>query len=217
MHPLFEEFAGLLEKEDKEKCVEFAVSKLSSGQLDVVTLYDQILAPSLNRIVCKPTEADTKIWREHVKSAIVRTIVECSYPYVIRERDRRYSKKRGEKAIVVCPTEEYHEIGPRMVADFFTLLGYDATFIGANTPQMNVVSAVLETRPKYVAISVTNYYNLVAAQKTISLIRGSGATGFKVIAGGNAFRRNPDEYKRIGADMLLHTFEDLSKLREGDA
>jgi len=213
---LFEDFSLLLEREDKEKCVDFVVSRLSSGQLDVLSLYNEILTPSLNRIVCKPEETDHMVWREHVKSAIVRTVLECSYPYVLRERDRKYGGKRGRKVIVVCPSDEYHEIGPRMVADFFTLLGYDVTFIGANTPQMNVVSAVLETKPKYIAISVTNYYNLVAAQKTISLLRESGASGFKVIAGGNAFRRNPDEYKRIGADMLLYTFEDISKLREGD-
>lgn len=215
MHPFFEEFAGLLEKEDKEKCVEFAVSKLSSGQLDVLTLYNEILTPSLNRIVCRPAEADIKVWREHVKSAIVRTIVECCYPHVIRERDRKYAGKRRERVIVVCPADEYHEIGPRMVADFFTLLGYEAMFIGANTPQMNVVSAVAETKPKFVAMSVTNYYNLVAAQKTISMIRESGASGFKMIVGGNAFRRNPDEYRRIGADMLLQTFEEIRKLTAG--
>ena len=38
----------------------------------------------------------------------------------------------------------------------------------------------------------------------------------KIIAGGCAFDNNPEAYKKIGADFLMHTFKDLKKLRGGD-
>jgi len=215
MHPLYREFVSLLDQEDKEKCVNFVISRLSKGELDVVTLYDEILAPALNNIACTFEDTDKCVWKEHVKSAIVRTIIECCYPYVIRERDGKYGGKKGEKVLVVCPVEEFHELGAKMVTDFFTLCGYDATFVGANTPGMNIVAAVADAKPKYLAISVSNYYNIVAAEKAIAKIREAGHRDMKIIVGGNAFRKNPDEYRRIGADMLLQTFDDVRNLRGG--
>ena len=215
MHPLYGEFISLLSQENKEKCVDFVLSRLSKGELDIATLYDEILAPALNSIVCEFEDTDIFVWKEHVKSAIVRTIIECCFPHVIRERDARYGGRMGEKVLVVCPVDEYHEIGAKMVADYFTLCGYDATFVGANTPGMNIVAAVSDAKPKYLAISVSNYYNIVAAEKAIAKIREAGHRNLKIIVGGNAFRKNPDEYRRIGADMLLQTFEDIKDLRGG--
>ena len=48
MHPMYEEFVGHLAREDKLRCVELALSKLSRGEIDVVTLYNEVLTPALN-------------------------------------------------------------------------------------------------------------------------------------------------------------------------
>ena len=215
MHPLYKDFIKLIEKEDKKASIDFALSKIMGGELDIVTLYCDVLAPSLNDMKCEGTE-EFCIWKEHVRSGIIRSIIENCYPYVEKERVEKYkSKPTGEKVIVLCPTEELHEIGPRMVADFFTLLGYDVTFVGANTPKRSFLSAIEDLKPKYVAVSVTNYYNLSAAQRTIKDIRGTKHGKVKIIAGGHAFRKNPEAYKEIGADLLLDTFSDLKKLKGG--
>lgn len=212
----YQEFSRLLESEDKEKCLEFATTRLRNGDIGVVALYEEVLAPSLNSIECKPEDSDRCVWREHVKSGIVRTIIENCYPYVVRERDSKYGGRIGKRVIVACPSDELHELGARMVTDFFTLAGYDATFVGANTPHLNIVSSVSESKADYVAISVTNFYNLVAAEKAIVRLRGAGFTDVKVIVGGRAFMRNPEAPKHVGADMVLQTFEDIRGLRGGE-
>ncbi len=216
MHPMYNEFIKMLDLEDKERCVDFMLSRLSRGEIDIVTLYVEILTPALNNIVCKFEDTDTCVWKEHAKSAIVRTIVECCFPHVLKERDAKHGGKKGGKVLVVCPTEEYHEIGARMVTDFFTLCGYEATFIGANTPGMNIVAAVKDARPDFVAMSVSNYYNLVAAERVIAKIREAGHRDLRIIVGGNAFLKNPEEHRRIGADMVLQSFNDIRKLRGGE-
>jgi methanogenic corrinoid protein MtbC1 len=121
--------------------------------------------------------------------------------------------------IVVCPPEELHEIGARMVTDFFTLLGFDAIFVGANTPQADILEAIGYVKPQYIAISVSNYYNLVAARKMISGIyelREMTGADFKIIVGGLAFEQNPGACDDVGVDSLLHNFEDIKNLLEGD-
>jgi methanogenic corrinoid protein MtbC1 len=220
MHPLYKEFVALLDRKDKDGCVDLILSKLSSKEIDIVTLYNEVLTPSLNMDFCKGVDKGFCIWEEHIRTSIVRTILECSYPFIVKERDERYGEAKGDKVIVVCPTEEYHEIGPRMVADFFTLCGFDVTFVGANTPQEEIIDVISHIGPKYVALSVTSYYNLVAARRTVDRIskvrrKMEKEDRFRIIVGGNAFRRNSKAFKDIGADLLLQTFEDIRKLAGG--
>jgi methanogenic corrinoid protein MtbC1 len=216
MQPLYSEFLKYLEEENKEKVLQFVQSKLRSGEIDIITLYNELLKPALNDMKCGGTE-EFCIWKEHVRSSIIRAVIENCYTYLIKERDEKYNAKaNGEKVMVICPPEELHEIGLRMVADFFTLCGYDAIFIGANTPKRSFLSAIDFIKPKYIAISVTNYYNLVATQKIIAEIKKQKYKDFKIIVGGHAFKRNPEMYAKMGADLLLESFDDIRKLKGGD-
>ena len=212
MHTLYEEFITHLEGEDKWSCLNYALSKLRSGEVDVVSLYEQLLAPSLNKMECHEDQ-DTCIWKEHIRTSIVRSILESCYPFVIRERDYKYKGPVQKKAIVVCPTDEYHEMGARMVADFFALSGFTTVFIGANTPESVIVSAMRYHRPDYVAVSVTNYYHLFSVKRLISSIREAMPEGSKVVVGGSAFIGRHGAVEEVGADLHLRTFSDIMGLR----
>jgi methanogenic corrinoid protein MtbC1 len=219
VHNLLPEFLKLAETEDREKCVSWAMEKLGSRELDIVTLYEDILAPSLNEMKCKDAEAAVCVWKEHVRSSIVRTVIECCYPQVIKERADRAgapAKKAADRSadnvVVVCPSGELHEIGARMVADYFTICGYDSTFVGANTPLEDFLAAVEHIRPRYICVSVTNYFNLVAARKVVSRIRAAAGKDVAILVGGRAFRNNPGTAREMGADRLLEGFEDILHL-----
>lgn len=219
MYPFYREFISYLDKKDREKCVNSVVLKLSNHEIDIITLYYEILSPALRERFCNNKKRAICVWEEHVRSSIVRTVIECCYPYVIKERNEKYGAPSRGSAIVVCPTEEYHEIGARMIADFFTLNGFDSYFIGANTPQDDILQAIDYVKPVYIAISTTNYYNLVAARNTIGKIREIKRTtraSFKIIVGGLAFQQNPSVFREMGADMLLDTFEDIRNLAEAE-
>ena len=212
MHELLPELLKLLEAEDREKTVGWALAKLGSGELDIVTLYTGLLAPSLNEMKCNDSEAAVCIWREHVRSSIVRTVLESCYPLVLRERAARGGRNTAVKAVVVCPPEELHEMGARMVADFFTLCGYEVTFVGANTPLDDFLAAVELVKPRYICVSVTGHYNLVAARKVVTKIRARAGNDVTIVVGGRAFRQNPRSAKEMGADLLLESFEDIRRL-----
>jgi MerR family transcriptional regulator, light-induced transcriptional regulator len=214
MHKFYNELMEYLEAENREGSLNFVLSKLENNELDIVTLYTEILAPSLNNM--KPAENDmTFIWREHVRSSIIRTIIENCYTYVIKERDEKYKLKTDKKVAVVCPSEEYHEIGARMVTDFFTLLGYDSTFVGSNTPKEEFVEALKIINLDYIALSISNHYNLVAARKAIEKIKESNSR-VKIIVGGNAFKNTETGYRVLKADLYIETFEDIRKLAQED-
>ena len=101
-----------------------------------------------------------------------------------------------------------------MVADFFTLYGYEAIFVGANTPRTEIGDAINTLKPRIIAISVTNYFNLMEAEKAISLIKEHTDFDGKIIVGGLAFMKNPEIYKKIGADIFVENYNQLQKLSE---
>lgn len=52
---------------------------------------------------------------------------------MIDKREEYHRTKKGV-ATVLCPPEEYHDLEARMVADFFTIAGFDTIYVGGNTP-----------------------------------------------------------------------------------
>ncbi len=215
MHYLYEQIQSCLSQENKHGCINIVLDELSNSRIDIVTLYNEILTPALREKYYLKSDKEICIWEEHVRTSIIRTIIECCYPYVINERDNKYHSTLKDKVIVVCPTEELHEIGARMVSDFFTLSGFDTIFVGANTPQLEIIEAIEHINPTYVAVSVTCYYNLLAAMRTIKSIidiRNKGGLDFTIIVGGYAFKKNPEMLDKMGADLLLDTFDDIKNL-----
>jgi len=209
MKAMFDRFAELLKNEDKAGAIRYAIDVLDKGEIAVSDLYEMILGPLLNMFHC-PENDESCIWREHVRTSIVRTIVEISYPYVLRAKADPSFRPVGKTAIVVCPTEEYHEIGARMAADFFELAGFDVKYVGANTPNRDILSAVRHVRPDIIAVSVTNYYNLVKAKAMIAAIL-EVAPETRIILGGNAFR-DPQHVACVGCGTPLQSFSDIKAL-----
>ncbi|MBU3190508.1 cobalamin-dependent protein [Clostridium bowmanii] len=214
MESIYNKFVNLLELEDKENAVNLILSLLEEKKIDIVSLYTDIVAPSLNNMKCDTEQGGVCIWKEHVRSSIIRTIIECCYPYVIKEKNKIYKGKNYGKVVVICPVEEHHEIGARIISDFFTLCGFETIFVGSNTPKNEFLKVIDYVNPKYLAISVTSYYNLVAAKATIEKIRKSSNKKLNILVGGHAFRNNPLAFKNSNADMVINNFDDIKKLQK---
>lgn len=201
-----------LDEVNKDKSVQLALKGLSEGKITIPFLYEEILRPALYSI--DECQDDDCIWQEHVRTSIVRTIIEAAYPFVIEEKQK--IAPNGLKVILVCPEKEYHEIGLRMMADFFSLNGYESIFIGTNTPKDQVLYAVNRLEPDYLAISVTDYYLLFEAKKMVEKIKSISELN-KVIVGGRAFKINRQLLEEIGGDIYLECYQDIVNLGKGDA
>ena len=214
MEKILKEFEVLFEDENKEEAVKYILARLKAGEVDIIDLYSKILTPLLNNMTCKLEDQRICIWKEHIKTGIVRTIVECCYPYVIQKRDALNLSKKGIVA-VICPPDEYHDLGARMVADFFTISGYNAIFVGSNTPYKDFYNAIHAIRPEVVAISVSNYYNLVAAKRMVEELKKAVNYPLKIVVGGHAFREDEtNKLGAVGADYCANSYEDIVALEK---
>jgi methanogenic corrinoid protein MtbC1 len=203
----------LIKNNEKTKAVKLALSMLDEQKITIVDLYQTFLMPALNEIEC--AEEDTKcIWQEHIRTNIVRTIIESAYVYIVQYLKVHKVKPLNKKVLVVCPTDEYHEIGARMATDFFMMNGYDVTYIGANSPLEVIVSAVEVEQPNILAVSVTNIYHLSATKHMIDVIKESSPT-VKIYGGGQAFS-SPLTKEAVSPDEVLWTFDDFVQVAKGE-
>lgn len=107
---------------------------------------------------------------------------------------------------------ELHELGIRMVSDFFELEGWSTVFLGANTPHRSIVDMIRETNAEVLAISATIPFNLPKVGELIQFVRTDFPQhDLKIIVGGKPFNTNPDIWKKLGADGFAPDAESAIK------
>ncbi|MGL4484582.1 MAG: cobalamin B12-binding domain-containing protein, partial [Anaerovoracaceae bacterium] len=207
-----EKFYEILDKMDKKEAVDYCLYLLETDKIDVITMYTELLTPALNNISCKLDNPHLCIWEEHIRTGIVRTILECSYPYVIKSRETQNKETKltgGDTAVVLCPPEELHDLGAKMIADYLCILGYETVYAGSNMPYDDFINGIIAVRPKIIALSVSNFYNLVVTKKIIKDIREKTGNETKIIVGGNAFSGKGNNAESVGADFYAASIEDI--------
>lgn len=199
---------------EREAAVDFTQQLLAEKKITVPQLYEQIVAPVLDSIkVCKETE-DSMIWKEHIMTNIARTVVECAFPFVLRQKNPDTVSNSRFKIAVVCPEDEYHDLGARMGADYFAMENYQVLFIGGNTPLNNVVSMCKTYQPNLLALSVSNFYHIVMVKSIIAALQKLEHQP-KILLSGSAFLNTnipPDEF---GSYTFVHSYKQVQELGGG--
>lgn len=106
--------------------------------------------------------------------------------------------KPGRGKIVLATVEgDVHDIGKNIVKVVLENYGYTVIDLGKDVPCRDVVDAVLKEKAPLVGLSALMTTTLVSMERTIRLLRESGAD-CKVMVGGAVL--TPEYAKKIGAD-----------------
>jgi len=133
--------------------------------------------------------------KEHFCTAVTQGVIARLYPRIMAV------PKTGKRIVVACAGGERHEVGARMVADFFELEGWDAIYLGGDTPASAVADAVREHSPDVLGISANMAFNLGSVREVIAAARATDKSGrLKVLVGGYQFNNNEGLWKKTGAD-----------------
>lgn len=196
----------ILGKEDRAAAIAFVLPIVQRREISIPDLYQMILAPLLNNYVFP--DDHTRIVKEHIRSSIIRSIIEACYPVVMEEVS--LVKPLSYKVLIICPAEEYHEIGARMAADFFELNGYQVLFTGANTPSSDIMALLHYYQPDFIAVSISNNYNLIKAKPLLDTIHDTYPQS-QLLLGGAAFT---DEHHRqlMSYGRYVSSFESIQQL-----
>ena len=133
--------------------------------------------------------------QEHFVTAATQLIMSQLYPHIFA------SDRVGRTMVATGVTDDLHEIGVRMVCDFFEMEGWDTYYLGANMPAEAVVAAASERDADLVAISVTLGVHLDRVRETVRAVREDPATSAtKIMVGGLPFILDEKLWQDVGAD-----------------
>ncbi len=131
---------------------------------------------------------------EHFCTAATQMLMSQFYPQIFA------SVRVGRRLVAACVGGDLHEIGVRMVADFFEMAGWDTYYMGANTPVEGIVQAVDANGTDVLAISATMSYHVPLVAEVIRAVRSRDRSCPQIIVGGYPFRVDDDLWRTVEAD-----------------
>jgi methanogenic corrinoid protein MtbC1 len=134
--------------------------------------------------------------QEHYCSAATERIMSQLYAKIFT------TERIGRGYVGACVGGELHQIGARMVADFFEMEGWDTYYMGANTPAQSILQAISEHNAHVLGISCTMSFHRSGLEELIKSVRASedAPKDLKIIVGGYSFIQKPELWKEVGAD-----------------
>lgn len=133
--------------------------------------------------------------QEHFCSAATQMIMAQLYPHIFN------SERVGRRMVATCVSSELHEIGLRMVTDFFEMEGWDTYYLGSNMPASSIITSIEEQHVDLLGISATMYFHVGAVRELIAEVRASDAgRHIKILVGGYPFIATPGLAEKVGAD-----------------
>ena len=187
-------YLQLLLNGDRREASRMILDLVAQGT-DVRDIYLGVFQPAQYEIGRLWEKNQLTVAQEHFVTAATQLIMSQLYPHIFA------SDRIGRTMVATGVTEDLHEIGVRMVCDFFEMEGWDTYYLGANTPADSVVSAALEHNADLVAVSVTLGVHLDRVREVVSAVRNaSGLETVKIMVGGLPFILDGDLWNEVGAD-----------------
>ncbi|PKM94758.1 MAG: hypothetical protein CVU84_09605 [Firmicutes bacterium HGW-Firmicutes-1] len=178
----------------KKLATDLMIHSAKSG-IDIRDIYLHILDPSLKEVgrlweLGRITVAD-----EHYFSFITQHVMSLLHPY------SDISPKVNRSILTLSAGSEQHNIGIRMVTDFFEMDGWDTYFLGSNTPTKSIIAFIKKYSIDIMAISCTMNYHVNSVENIIDTIRrNDDCKTVKIMVGGSGFYHDPNLWRKIGAD-----------------
>ena len=139
-NPLFGEvtaFTRLLLVGNRKLALEL-VQKLVSDNTTIVSIYENIFKISQYEIGLLWQTNKITVAHEHYCSAAIQSIMPALYSDIFS------AERNGAKMLACTIAGDLHEMGIRMLTDYFELDGWDTYYLGANMPDDSIISAAKE-------------------------------------------------------------------------
>lgn len=191
---LLEQYLELLLKGDRHSAGKMVVEAVANG-ISVKDIYLNVFQSSLYEIGRLWQENKITVAQEHYCTAATQLIMSQLYPYISK------TEKTGRVLVATSVSKELHEIGVRMVADFFEMDGWKTIYLGANTPSESIIETIITNNADLLLISATISSHIGEVVKLIRTVRScEECRDPKIIVGGYPFIIDKDLWKKVGAD-----------------
>jgi len=195
-------------KGDSRKGLDIA-ARSGENPDDIAELYIDALQPAMYKLGRLWEEGSISAAQEHLSTAIVSRIMASMYDRI------QWPKSVMGRAVIACTADEFHEIGARMVADLLEMDGWNVTFLGANTPETDLLDLLRTDPPDLLGISVSMVFNLKHVRNLITRIRSCPELlEMKILLGGQGTAGIESLWQATGADGWAGNGRDAVELAQ---
>ena len=194
LYTVREHYIDLLLSGKRREAKELIEELLSKGTT-IKYIYLYIFQESQYMIGQLWMENKISVAQEHYCTAATQFIMSQLYSHVFS------SNRIGRNIVLSCVGGELHEIGIRMIADFFEMEGWDTYYLGANTPVSDIIQIVSEQQPDIIGLSMTMSYHRKILLHIISSIKANQKIrNIPILVGGYAFTQDKELVSKVKAD-----------------
>jgi methanogenic corrinoid protein MtbC1 len=164
-------------------------------EVSIRDIYLHVFQPVQREVGRLWQQNQVSVAQEHYCTAATQLIMSQLYPKIFS------TAKTGRRLVATCVGGELHEIGVRMVADFFEMEGWDTYYLGANTPAESILQTITEQSADVLAISATLMFHVSKVSALIQQVREIyNQETLKILVGGYPFNTAPGLWRQVGAD-----------------
>lgn len=194
--PVAHDYLDLLLSARRREAENLVLKTVDSGA-DIRDIYLHVFQPVQYEVGRLWQINKVSVAQEHFCTAATQMVMARLFPQILS------TPRSGNSLVACCVGGELHELGIRMVSDFFEMDGWNTYYLGASTPDADVAHAIHQNGANLLCISVTMPFNVHLAAKLIRTVRDNAQnTPVKILTGGFPFNANPNLYAEIGADAM---------------
>jgi methanogenic corrinoid protein MtbC1 len=203
LQPYFLRYLQALLKPDSEEAIRTVQAAIHDVE-DIAVCWEQVVQPAMYEIGRLWEVGRISVGQEHLATSITQRVMSIYYPMILHR-----PRTRGTIIVSGSPNE-LHELGPRMVADFLEMNGWDVCYAGVNMPEDSLAYLVQRFSARVVCISTTLAVNLLRVRTMIEHVRAlETIPPVHIIVGGQAYLHEPNMWQKIGADTCVHSASEL--------
>ncbi len=187
-------YMATLLRGERQQASQLVLAAVQQG-VSVKDVYLQVFQPAQWELGRLWQMNQISVAQEHYCTAATQLIMSQLYPHIFA------TEKNGSTMVAACVGGDLHEVGARMVSDFFELEGWETFYLGANVPAQSILQTLSEREVQILGISATMTYHITAVTELIREVRAFEAgQQVKIMVGGYPFNIVPNLWQRVGAD-----------------
>jgi MerR family transcriptional regulator, light-induced transcriptional regulator len=211
LSPLAHQYLEALRRGERQVASQLVLSAVENGTT-VQDIYLHVFQPVQYEIGRLWQTNRISVAQEHYCTAATQLIMSQLYPLIFA------AEKHGRTLVATGVAGDLHELGIRMVADFFEMGGWDTYYLGTNTPHAATVAAVQERSGDVLAISATMPYHVENVRELIAAVRRQPELSHvRILVGGGPFNRDPELWSKLGADGTAIDAQSALELADASA
>jgi methanogenic corrinoid protein MtbC1 len=187
-------YLELILRERRQEAVAYIMSLHDAGTA-IKDIYLSIFGPAQRELGRLWQLRKISVAQEHFGTAVTQLTMARLYPHMFS------GERKSRRMAAAGVGGELHELGIRMVADFFEMDGWDSRYYGSNLPAEDLAKSLSADKPDLLCLSATMPWHVDAVRDSISAIRlKPQLSSLPILVGGRPFAVSTELWRTVGAD-----------------